>query len=225
MSDQRAWIKLWCRARHDTALCNLPLDDWARWIRVLMYVGTEGDNGKFILRKSECKVLCQWIEVEGWENLVSRLKDLPNISMFSMLLQNPLQEPLQEPNCDYIVKINNWYKYQLDSARERVKKYRKIHPLQNTSHVTDKKRREEKRSITSTSTSPATSTSRSASPPAPLGGGGSQAQTSGGENGTIRGKSIFRPDDDPGPAGNGQHGRKEFAPGEILARVRDLPKV
>lgn len=154
MSDQRAWIKLWCRARHDTSLCNLPLNDWARWIRILMYVGTEGNNGKFILRKSESKVLCHWLEIEGWELLITKLKYLPNISVFAVLLQNPLQEPLHEPNCDYLVKINNWYKYQLDSARERVKKHRQNKPLHNPLDVTHKKRGEEKRSTpTSTSTS------------------------------------------------------------------------
>ncbi len=118
-----------------------------------MFAGTEGDNGKFTLRKMECKVLCHWLEIEDWETLVFKLKTLPNISMFAMLLQNPLLPPLHEPECDYLVKINNWYKYQNDSSKERVRKHRQKQPLQKPSHVTHKKREEEKLTSKATSTS------------------------------------------------------------------------
>jgi hypothetical protein len=203
MSDNKKWFKVWASILNDPTFLNMSLENIGRWTLLGAMICQQGDNGKLqVLPPS--KLLALRFGVDDFDALKMALKVLPNVHLIDC----------HPANDGFIVTLKNWYKYQVDSTSgERVKRIRY------------KRRGEEKRSRTSTSTSPATSTSRSASPPAPFRGGGSQAQTSGGENGAIRGKSIFRPDDDQGPTRNGQPGGKELAPGEILARVRNLPKV
>lgn len=50
MSDSRPWLKLWKTAYSDAGLNRLSLEDQARWFRLLLFVGINGERGQVVLR-------------------------------------------------------------------------------------------------------------------------------------------------------------------------------
>lgn len=123
MADQGQWFKLWCSADDDPDLSALPLEDFARWVKLGMYIKRHGERGMVSFKKN-ASILRDKFRVSCDDDVISVLERLPNLGV-------------QKRDGVLTVTFRNWHKYQVDSSAERMRKLR--------SGVTPKKRREEKR--------------------------------------------------------------------------------
>ena len=131
MSDQKKWFKVWASILNDPKFQSIRLDDMARWMLLGAMICQQGENGKLTIIMP-----ANWIfplfRVTSIEDLKVCILRLPHVQ---------IQGPINDKG-DFIVLMQNWYKYQVDTTHtDRQKRARY------------KKRGEEKRSLTSTSTS------------------------------------------------------------------------
>lgn len=170
MSDQGKWAKLWISVLADPDLENLELHQWARWVRLIIFMKAHGTNGKLSF-SPPFRALQNVIRVASFEELIKVIINLPNFTVLQPSHITSRQPSHEEPS-RYMLSCRNWYKFQGDMSGERMQKLRKKQTV--TSSVTsdgksDGLRREEKRrdvKSTSTSTPSARSASRlGATPP------------------------------------------------------------
>jgi hypothetical protein len=179
VSDQGKWAKIWISTLANPDLENLELHNWARWVRLILFMKAHGTNGKLSF-SPPFRALQNVMRVATFEELIALITNLPNFKVLQPL-PNASHTPLQEDSGKYMLTCRNWFKFQGDMSTERVKKFRQKQSV--TSTVTSNGesnglRREEKRRITSTSTS-LDSTSTSRSRPAPLPGASATRETDG----------------------------------------------
>lgn len=120
---------------------------WARFVRLLVWVKAQGEDGK-IMAIPPAKMFCRILWVDDYLALVTCLKMMPGLTVLPVTTENVTS---------YLVKFKNWRKYQGDISRERVRKFRSKNK-QNDSVTSNGLRGEEKRrdvTSTSSSTSPA----------------------------------------------------------------------
>jgi hypothetical protein len=130
MADNGRWFKLWCSCAFDQDLDNLAIDDFGRWCKLGAYIKEHGRSGKIKL-KSPSKTICSALQVSTYDDLINKLKILPNITV-----QNTCEN--ETLACvSHFIEFDNWRKYQENLSTDRVHKFR-----QNETH---KKRGEEKR--------------------------------------------------------------------------------
>lgn len=136
MSDQAKWLKLWGSALTDPHLENLRLEDWARYVRLLLYVKCHGSMGKISFPAPFTALKSLW--------RVSRISDILDI----LNRGYPNLVHRQICNGENIVTLNiqflNWYKYQVDSSKHRVRRHRSKRNGSGTVTVTvqEEKRRD-----------------------------------------------------------------------------------
>ena len=130
MADQGQWFKLWCSADDDPDLSALSLEDFARWVKLGMYIKRHGTSGTVTFRKS-AEIQRQKFCVKTDADVISVLKRLPNCSF------QEHENSTVTGVTILTVTFTNWHKYQGDNSLERVRRFR--------ARVTPKKRREEKR--------------------------------------------------------------------------------
>jgi hypothetical protein len=122
LAEKLPWCKFWCACLSDPDLEELELHQWARWARLIIFIRSHGDNGKLRLLPPALS-LQHTLRVRSYGELLEVLKLFKNVSL-GALLQEPLQKPLHEPLQAYFITVRNWYKYQGDDSKERVRKYR-----------------------------------------------------------------------------------------------------
>jgi hypothetical protein len=112
MADLRPWYKLWVSCLTDPDLQNLTLEDWARWVRLGVFMKAHGTNGTLIV-KAPFTSLLNLLHVTDPVTLMCKLGLLPNVKT-----RND-SEMLQ-----ITIEFDNWHKYQVDSSAARVRKHR-----------------------------------------------------------------------------------------------------
>lgn len=180
MSDQGKWAKLWTTVLADPELENLELHQWARWVRLLIFIKAHGTDGKLMITEP-CRSLQNTLRMSSFEELVALLLVLPSYTLKDATtesLQTASHIALQDAQIRlkrYMLTVKNWNKYQGDFSVERVRKHRAKHSV--TGSVTSNgesnglRREEKRRDVTSTSFSsqePLPSPSARSGPSAPL---------------------------------------------------------
>lgn len=156
MSDQGKWAKIWVSVLANPDLENLELHEWARWVRLIVFMKAHGTNGKLSF-KPPFRALQNVLRVETFKDLKEVIINLPNFKWLEPL-HNASHTPLHDDIGKHMLTCRNWFKFQGDMSTERVKKFRQRSTVSSTVPSNGKcngLRREEKRRITSTSTSPA----------------------------------------------------------------------
>lgn len=133
MADQAKWLKLWESALTDADLENLDLENWARYVRLMLYIKVHGHNGK-IRFPDPFRAIKNLLRIDTLDAIKSVLKVFPNCTYDAILRP---QKSDGENIVTLEIEFNNWHKYQHDSSTERMRRYR--------GKVTMQKRREEKR--------------------------------------------------------------------------------
>ena len=112
MADLRPWYKLWVSCLTDPDLQNLSLDDWARWVRLGVFIKAHGTNGKLIV-KAPFTAILQLLHVTDPVTLRGKLGAFPHL------------KTRNDPDMLHIeIEFENWHKYQVDSSAARVRKHR-----------------------------------------------------------------------------------------------------
>lgn len=171
MSDQGKWAKIWVSVLANPDLENLELHEWARWVRLIVFMKAHGTNGKLSF-KPPFRALQNVLRVETFNDLKEVIINLPNFKWLEPL-PNASHTPLHDDIGKHMITCHNWFKFQGDMSTERVKKFRQKQTVSPTVPSNDEcngLRREEKRRITSTSQSYPKSPSPNArsGPSAPL---------------------------------------------------------
>lgn len=162
MSDQGKWFKLWESVLDDPSLCDLSHEDWARWVRLGVFIKKHGEAGELLI-KAPALMLQSILWVRSFEEVLGVVKRLPgyviedtimaplhvqlraNEEMTSQTLPTPLHVTIA--SVTYKIKSKNWHKYQGDFSVLRVRKFRERKALHVTANVTaqEERRGEEKR--------------------------------------------------------------------------------
>lgn len=159
MADKIPWCKFWHSCLSDPDLEELELHQWARWARLIIFVRGHGDNGKLHL-EPPARALQNTLRVPSYSELIKVICMFKNVSL-AVTRQDTLLDTKNEPLHAYFMTVKNWYKYQGDDSKERVRKWRVTKSVTRSvkSNALEKSRVD----LTSTSTS------TTASRPAPGG--------------------------------------------------------
>lgn len=137
MADRGVWFKLWGICLNDQGLQNLSLENWARWVRLGVYIKVHGKNGK-VKFKSPFNAILDLFRCTSITDVEGLLPSFPHIEILWSDVTDGV--PLQLE-----VKYKNWHKYQCDSSLLRVRKHR-ANVTQNVTRQEERRsRREEKR--------------------------------------------------------------------------------
>jgi hypothetical protein len=132
MSDQGRWFKLHGNCLSDQHLEELELEQFARWVRMGVYLKVHGTNGTVTLARP-CNGLKRILRVNTLPELLQTLRSFPNCKV--------------EENDRYIiVTFDNWLRYQGDMSTERVRKWRSDGTNRNKELERAKNRTEQNRS-------------------------------------------------------------------------------
>ena len=127
MSDQGKWFKVWASILTDSGIQNMELEGIGRWCLFGAYMKLHGEGGILQLNPPE-RILQTILRVDSFDALEECLRRLPNVTVDTSL---------------HIVTVKNWYKFQVDSSIERVRKHRLCNDVRGEERRRDKKRREE----------------------------------------------------------------------------------
>lgn len=127
-SEPHHWLKLWKSAATDPHLDSLDVADFGRWIKLLLYVKIHGENGVLDIPLPG-RNICNQLQIDTIQNIPK----LHNIDV----------EFNAETGVTKIT-VKKWYKYQVDSSSERVKKLRAVTPNVTPNVTPQEKKRKEK---------------------------------------------------------------------------------
>ena len=130
MADNGRWFKLWCCSISDPSLDNLSIENFGRWAKLGAYIKEHGTDGELILTEPSRKVVSM-MQLSTFQDVILCVQNFPNVTV----------SPVTNTSVSYLIKYENWYKYQGDYSYNRVKKFR----AKSEENETIKKRREEKR--------------------------------------------------------------------------------
>jgi hypothetical protein len=117
MSDQRPWLKLWKSAYTDSGLMKLTLEDQARWFRLLLYIGLNGERGSVLLRGHERDLLtCFWT--------TSQPRGTHMLKRVTTILDRMPGITYVDAHDGLRVTFTKWQKYQEDSSASRMRAHR-----------------------------------------------------------------------------------------------------
>jgi hypothetical protein len=113
MADHRPWLKLWKTAYSDPALSRLSLEDLGRWLRLLLFVGLNGEGGSITLPEG-LEHLSNTLRVRSAKAAREALGRLPGVAI---------------KEADFLssavtVSFTKWKKYQVDDSSPRVQRWR-----------------------------------------------------------------------------------------------------
>lgn len=117
MADQRPWLKLWKSAYTDSQLTRLSLDDQARWFRLLLFVGLNGEHGTVLLRGHERDALTLF-----WTT--SQPRGTHMLKRVTTILDRMPGVTWSDEHDGLRITFTKWAKYQEDSSAERMRKHR-----------------------------------------------------------------------------------------------------
>ncbi len=181
MSYQGKWWKAWTTALTDPDLENLELHQWARWVRLGLFIKAHGNDGKMTI-SYPARSLQNTLRTNSYEELIGVLQMLPSYKLLeaSQTASHQASQLAEGLPISYLLVCKNWNKYQGDFSVHRTRKWRQNKSV--TDSVTgdgksDGLRREEKRGdVTPTST---LYSRRSAPPPAVGAAGVAPRETAG----------------------------------------------
>lgn len=124
MADQGKWAKLWISCLRDPKLDILSLEDFARWVKMLILTKEQGTSGELTIYPPAPSI-CTMLQVKNCNELLTTLMRFPHTNVVTT------------EHRYIILTFHNWHKFQVDNSSDRVTKFRH--------RVTTKKRREEKR--------------------------------------------------------------------------------
>lgn len=236
MPDHKKWFKVWTSVLTDVSFNDIGLEDIGRWMLLGAMISEHGNGGKITI-KPPAKMMLNLFRDVSISALKVSLKRLPNVH---------LEEGLND-NDTFTVIIKNWRKYQVDSTSyERLKRSRS--KRRGEENREEEKRGDEK-ALSSFVSLWQQKTAQERQAGAAQIAEGLKAFGLGfrvaddlykkimGEekNGTVRGKSISEQVAEQRAKERSQKARDlasdtnrssgTQSPGQIFARVRDLPKI
>src|SRR3990167_7979207 len=117
MADQRPWLKLWKSTYTDSDLAQLSLEDQARWFRLLLLVGLNGERGTMLLREHGRGLLgCFWTTLGA--------RGTHRLKMNPAILARLPGVTYAEEHDGLRVTFTKWAKYQDDTSAERTRAWR-----------------------------------------------------------------------------------------------------
>ena len=139
MSDNKKWFKVWAHILTDMNFQNIRMEDKGRWLTLGALLCQQGENG-MIKITPPATLICQMFGCNDMGTLNAYL---------TPLLKCNVRLALQDDG-SLIVSMKNWYKYQRDDSKDRVRKFR------NKKHRNVTHQEERRGEVTPTSTSSAT---------------------------------------------------------------------
>jgi hypothetical protein len=136
VADQGKWYKLHIGWDDDPHLSCLSLADQARWCKLGTYLKAHGTNGSIVLI-SPAKPLQNKFEVSTFNDVISCIERLPGYSVLRGKKSSVKRDAGYVTNVT--VTSKNWYQYQSDFSRDRMRRLRS----RDAGNVTRKRRREE----------------------------------------------------------------------------------
>lgn len=130
MADNGRWFKLWCSAACDPDLANLDIADFGRWAKFGAYIKEHGTDGSVTL-KEPSKIVTAMLQLPTLNDVILCLQKIKNVTV----------SPVTDTPVSFLIKYENWFKYQGDFSTNRVQKFR----AKKRKNETPKKRGEEKR--------------------------------------------------------------------------------
>jgi len=130
MADNGRWFKLWCSSVGDPHLDNLDIADFGRWAKLGAYIKEHGTEGIITLSEPSRKVVSM-LQLSSFKDVISCIAKFPHVTV----------SPVTNATVSFLVKYENWHKYQGDFSTDRVHRFR----AKKLKNETPKKRREEKR--------------------------------------------------------------------------------
>lgn len=124
MAEQGRWAKIWVQGLRDPDLDNLSIEDFGRWVKVLILTKEQGTKGTLKITEP-ARTICSMLQVQDFDELIICVKKFPHCNTDIVTIADRYIE----------LTFRNWHKYQVDNSVERVRKHR--------ADVTTKKRREE----------------------------------------------------------------------------------
>ena len=132
MADQKRWFKVWTSILSDPDISELSLEDVGRWVFLGALIAEHGERGSVALGE---KTIRSKFQIPSLESIEEAFNRLPNVVL----------RRLENDNGKFIVTMNNWNKYQIDSTGyERQKRYRQ-HQNDNGLRGEEKRREEIRR--------------------------------------------------------------------------------
>jgi len=84
MAAQRSFIEVSCAVLlNDAALSQIAQADFGRWVKLLIHVGTQGEQGSLELT-APCACLCGALQVPGFAGLLAALARLPYVEVIPL---------------------------------------------------------------------------------------------------------------------------------------------
>jgi hypothetical protein len=117
MADTRPWLKLWKSAYSDPGLTQLSLEDQARWFRLLLYVGLNGEDGSVLVRQHARGLLTVF-----WTTSQPRGSNV--IARTPKILDRMPGVVWADEHAGLRVTFTKWAKYQEDTSADRTKQWR-----------------------------------------------------------------------------------------------------
>lgn len=133
MSDQGIWFKLWDGWENDGAMAELSKEDMLHWVLLGGYLKKHGNNGMTCLSKP-ATALQKKLMLPNYETVLLVLRRMPNC-----VIEEKQKSDVTDSVTVLTIQWKNWVKYQGDSSKFRVQKWRVTHK------DTDVTAREEKR--------------------------------------------------------------------------------
>lgn len=133
MSEKTPWLKLWKCVLSDPAHMNMSAKQAGQWLRLLLFVGANGNKGSWVIPNPMGTLLERAFEVESLRDFFNMCKQLPNVEV----------EGMQNGHGEIVVTFKKWYSYQVDPTHAERK--RRARSKTVPGHALEvEKRREEK---------------------------------------------------------------------------------
>jgi len=121
MPPHRPWLKTWISLLTDPDFDALTLQDQARWLRLFLYVGANGERGQLVLKEG----LDPSRTGSGSISNLFRLRFAKQTREALGRLPNVVVEDAQFPSTETTITFTKWAKYQEDNSQERLRKHRR----------------------------------------------------------------------------------------------------
>lgn len=132
---------MWGSALTDPDLENLSLEDWARWVRLGVYIKAHGKDGE-IRFLDPYSGLLRLFQMGSVSDAIMTIKKFPHCTLGE---RSFTVSPGTNETVTLEIKFDNWFKYQGDFSSDRVRKFRDKKRHSETLQEEKRRRREEKR--------------------------------------------------------------------------------
>lgn len=127
MSDNKKWFKVWAHLLTDVNFQNMRMEDKGRWLTLGALLCQQGEQGMLKITPP-ATMTCLMFGVMDFGALKS---------VFTPLLKCNVKTALHDDG-SLMVIMKNWYKYQRDDSKDRVRKFR-LKKRQNVTHQEERR--------------------------------------------------------------------------------------